>query len=103
MRGDGMKERERLTGSQSTLVNPGMHVCALLFQLLHLQRHIVELIAQIVDLVEVRPDRIVESLRERVRRRRHSRGRGMCCRVARSPGRPLRRGVKMVLRRSGAV
>ena len=80
-----------------------MHVCALVLELLHLERRIIELVAQVVNLLEIRPDGVVESLSQWVRRRCHVRRRRVRCRVTRSTGRSLRRAVRMVLRGRSTV
>ena len=75
-----------------------MHVGALVLELLHLKRHIVELVAQILNLLHIGSDGVIESLGQRIRRRRHCCRRSVRPRVARGTGRSLRRTVDMILR-----
>ena len=51
-----------LTGSEAPLVNPGVHVCALILKLLKLKGGVLDLVLEILDLVEVRSDGIIECL-----------------------------------------
>ena len=51
-----------LTSSETALVDPGVHVGALIFELLKLIGGVFELVLEVVDLIEVGSDGIVEGL-----------------------------------------
>lgn len=51
-----------LTGSKAALVNPGMHVCALILELLKLIGGFFDLDLEIFDLIQVWSDSIIECL-----------------------------------------
>ena len=50
-----------LTSSEAALINPGMHVCALILELLKLIGGVLDFILEILDLVEIGSDSIIES------------------------------------------
>lgn len=52
----------KLTSSETALVNPGVHVCALILELLKLIGGVLDLVLEIVDLLEVGSDGIIEGL-----------------------------------------
>ena len=52
----------RLTSSETALVDPGMHVGALILELLKLISGVLELVLEVVDLVDIRSDGLVEGL-----------------------------------------
>lgn len=51
-----------LTGSETALVNPGVHVCALILKLLKLKGGVLDLVLEVLDLVEVGSDGIIKCL-----------------------------------------
>lgn len=78
---------EELTGSETALVDPGMHVCALILELLKLVGGVLEFVLEVVDLIEIGSDGIVEGLGQWVGSGFHccgSEGPGTC--VGRSHG-----------------
>lgn len=58
--------RESSTCSEAALVDPGVHVCALVFELGELVLRIFELVLEVLDLVLEGSDGLVEGLRQRV-------------------------------------
>ena len=51
-----------LTGSETALVNPGMHVCALILERLELIGGFLDLVFEILDLIYVGSEGIIEGL-----------------------------------------
>ena len=51
----------KLTSSEAALINPGVHVCALILELLKLIGGVLDFIFEILDLVEIGSDGIIES------------------------------------------
>ena len=51
-----------LTSSEAALVNPGMHVCALILELLKLIGGVLDFVLEILDLIDIGSDGIVECL-----------------------------------------
>lgn len=56
-----------LTRTQTALVDPGVHLAALRFQLLDVCPHIGELVLHLLELGGVRANSLVESASEKVR------------------------------------
>ena len=52
----------KLTSPETALVNPGVHVCALILELLKLIVGVLDLILEILNLIEVGSDGIIECL-----------------------------------------
>ena len=99
---DGRGEERRLTSSQTSLVNPSMHVGALVLELLDLTIGVFDLIFQDFNLVKVWSDGVVESSLQWVRCRHVGRS-SMHCRITRSSWRALRRAQLMILGYWGAI
>lgn len=59
------------TCSEAALVDPGVHVCALVFELVELVLRILHFVLEVVDLVLVRSDCIIERSEQRIRRGLH--------------------------------
>lgn len=72
----------RLTSSEAALVNPGVHVCALILELLKLIAGVLDLVLEVFNLIEVGSDGIVEGLGQWIRGGFHhvcrSDGTGVC-------------------------
>ena len=61
----------QLTSSETALVNPGMHICALILELLKLIGGLLDLVLKMLDLIQIGSDGIVESFGQWIGRGLH--------------------------------
>ena len=100
LRGDSIVVR--LTGSEAALVDPGVHVCALILELLELISGVLDFILEILDLIEVGSDGVVEGLGQWIRGGFHccrGDGTGVC--IVRGDGPSPRCGIVTLITSSG--
>lgn len=90
-RGVDRLSKRSVTSSKTSLIDPGMHICALIFQLLQLQRQILDFILQGLNLVNIRLDGFVKGLCQWIRRSSKNALSGMHshCITCACAGRPL--------------